>query len=110
LNSASTSDQINTQGSIDGAPTAYSSGVEHYQLDADVTNGTGSGTPSAAAEYTGTGGSGGTFSTTYQEIATSTGPGDNDGITYTVYAAASATQKAADDYTDTLTIVGAGNF
>ncbi len=110
LGSASTSDQINTQGSIDGSPTAYGAGNEHYQLDADVTNGTGAGTPAAAAEYTGTGGSGGTLSTTYQEIATSTGPGDNDGITYTIYAAASATNEAADDYIDTLTIVGAGNF
>jgi len=110
LGSAATSDQINTQGTIDAAPTAYSTGVEHYQLDADITNGTGPGTPTANAEYTGSGGSGGTFSTTYQEIASSTGPGDNDGITYAVYAAASAINEAADDYTDTLTIVGAGNF
>ncbi len=110
LNSASTSDAVNTQGTVDAAPTAYSTGVEHYQLDIDVTNGTGSGTPSADAEYTGTGGSGGTLTTAYTTIATSTGPGTDDGITFTIYAAASAINEAADDYTDTLTIIGAGNF
>lgn len=111
LDSASTSDTIETQGTVDNAVTAYSSGVDFYQLDIQVSDGTGSGTPSVDAEYDGNSTtSGGTFSTTHEEIAISDGPGTGDGITFTVMAAASSTTESADDYTDTLTVVGAGNF
>ncbi|OGK23136.1 hypothetical protein A3H80_04430 [Candidatus Roizmanbacteria bacterium RIFCSPLOWO2_02_FULL_37_19] len=110
LNSASTSDQINTQGTVNDAPTDYAAGTEFYQLDIQVTNGTGSGTPSVDAEYDGDADTGGTFSTSYEEIAISTGPGTDDGITFTVLSAVSALNEAADDYTDTLTVIGAGNF
>jgi hypothetical protein len=113
LLSASTSDQIDTQGTLDDDPTAYGAGNEHYQAFVTVTNGTGAGTPSAANEYNNgesDDGRGGSLTTAYSSIATSTGVGSNDGITFKVYAAASSINEAADDYTDTLTIIGAGNF
>jgi len=110
LLSASSSDQINTQGTIDDSPTAYVSASEFYQLDITVTDGTGPGTPSIDLEYDGNATTGGSFSTSYEEIARSTGPGNNDGITFNVRAAASTINESADDYTDTLTVIGAGNF
>lgn len=110
LNSATTSDHIDTQGTVNDAPTTYSAGSEFYNLDVTVSNGTGSGTPSIDAEYDGDSTSGGTLSTTFEEIAISDGPGDSDGITFNIRAAASAVNEAADDYTDTLTVVGAANF
>ncbi|GIW62861.1 MAG: hypothetical protein KatS3mg090_0687 [Patescibacteria group bacterium] len=110
LNSASTGDTIDSQGTVDGTPTSYTAGNEHYQLDVDATNGTGSGTPSVNAEYNGSSGSGGTLTTSYTEIATSNGSGNNDGLTLTINAAMSALNQAADDYSDVLTVVGAANF
>lgn len=110
LLSATTSDEIDSQGTVNDAPTDFAAGTEFYQLDITVSNGTGGGTPSVDAEYDGDADTGGTFSSTYEEIAISTGVGDSDGITYTVLAAASTINEAADDYTDTLYVVGAGNF
>ena len=103
-------DEIDTQGTVNDAPTDYVASSEFYQLDVTVSNGTGPGTPSIDAEYDGDADTGGTFSSTYEEIAISTGPGDSDGITFNVRAAASTVNEAADDYADTLTVVGAGSF
>ncbi len=114
LSSTSTGSTIATQGTIDDTPTSVSSGSDYYQLDVEVTNGTGDGTPSVDAEYNGdhSGGSeaGGTFGTSLEEIATSDGPGSDDGISLWGIAAMESTKEAATDYTDTWTVVGAGNF
>lgn len=53
---------------------------------------------------------GGTLSTIFQEVATANGPTDGDVITLIPRVTISALTKAATDYTDTLTIVGAANF
>jgi hypothetical protein len=118
LNSASTSATIPTAGSIDDTPSTLSAGAPGYVLDATVTTDSatsGTGTVSQAAgygaEYHGNGTtSGGTLATTFQPIAAANGPTDGDTMTLTERAWVSAIQKAASDYTDTLTVVAAGRF
>ena len=118
LNSASTSATIPTAGSIDDTPTVLASGTNGYVLDATITTDSatgGTGTVSQAAgygaEYHGNGTtSGGTLATTFQPIAAANGPTDGDTMTLTERAWVSAIQKAASDYTDTLTVVAAGRF
>ena len=116
LNSAGTGASIATAGSVDNSPTDLAS-TTGYVLDVDVTtdSGTGTGTVSQAsnygAEYNGTNAtSGGTLSTTFQPIAAANGTTDGDVLTLTERAKITAVQAAANDYTDTLTVVAAGRF
>lgn len=112
LTSANASKTIATSGSIDGAPTTISAGTEGYVLDADLTTDAGSGgTVTIAAEYLGTTTSqGGTLSTTLQSFASANGTANGDVITLIPRATISGVTPAAADYTDTLTVVGAGIF
>ncbi|HCU70901.1 MAG TPA: hypothetical protein DIC35_04105 [Candidatus Moranbacteria bacterium] len=116
LNSASISAAINTAGSLDDAPTDVS-GTTGYVLDVDVTTDSaqGVGVVSQAAgygaEYNGVGAnSGGTLSSTFQAIAASNGTTGGDVLTLTERARVTAVQPAANDYTDTLTVIAAGRF
>lgn len=107
LDSASTGDLITRADSASLETCA--AGTECYVIDVAA------GTATVPAEYDGNGTTtGGVPSATdnlYEEIATYTvGPIDSDTITITAIAAISVTTQAADDYTDTLEIVGAGNF
>jgi len=110
LTSTSASDTINTSGTVDGAcSSAYSSGTEFYGLDADETadpqtNGT------VDAEYNCSATTVGAYGANYATLATGTGPTSGYEMTLNNRAAASTTNKAATDYTDTVTVVGAGNF
>lgn len=110
LTSTNASDTIDTSGTVDDAcSSAYSSGNEFYGLDADETtdpqtNG------SIDTEYNCSATTVGAFSTTYTELATGTGPTSGYVITLNNRAAASTINKAATDYADTITVVGAGNF
>jgi hypothetical protein len=114
LNSTVTGDTIATAGSIDAAPSTLAAGTEGYVLDADLTtdSGTGgSGAVTISAEYLGaTTSQGGTLSTLFQDFATANGPTDGDVITLIPRAAISGLTQAATDYSDILTVVGAGNF
>lgn len=112
LTSAAASATIATSGSIDAATSTLSSGTEGYVLDVDLTTDAASGgTVTIDAEYDGnTTSKGGTLSTSYQPIATANGAASGDVITLIPRAAISGLTKAATDYTDTLTVVGAGNF
>lgn len=112
LTSVNASKTIATTGSIDAAPSAISAGTEGYVLDADLTTDAGSGgTVTLAAEYNGTTTSeGGTLSTTLQSFASANGTANGDVITLIPRAAISGVTPAASDYTDTLTVVGAGIF
>ncbi len=114
LNSASTGDTIATTGTVNDTPDSVSAGTEGYVLDADLTTDSatgGTGTVTIDAEYLGTTTSmGGALSTTFTEFATATGPTDGDVITLIPRVAISALTQAATDYTDTLTVVAAGNF
>lgn len=114
LDSATTGDTIATSGSVDDSPTTLSTGTEGYVVDADLTtdSGTaGSGTVTIDAEYLGADtSSGGTLSATFEEYATADGPTDSDVVTLVPRVTISGLTQAATDYTDTWTIVAAGNF
>ena len=103
---------IDTSGSIDAAPTTISAGTEGYVLDVDATTDAGGGgTLSIAGEYNGlTTAAGGTLSSTYQLIASANGAAAGDIVTLIPRATISGLTPAASDYTDTLTVVGAGIF
>ncbi|MBP9752001.1 MAG: hypothetical protein KBD19_04035 [Candidatus Moranbacteria bacterium] len=116
LNSVSTSATIATTGTVNNTPDNLNP-TTGYLLDVDITtdNGTGTGTVSQAsnygAEYNGTTTEeGGTLSTSFQPIAACSGTTAGDVLTLTERAFISAVQAAAADYTDTLTVVGAGRF
>ncbi len=113
LVSASASSSIATAGSVDGTPSTLSTGTNGYVLDVNLTtdSGTGSGTVTLDPEYNGTTTSaGGTLSTSLQPIASADGTTDGDVLTLIERSAISAVQAAASDYSDTLTVIGAGNF
>lgn len=106
LNSTAASANIN-------APAAYPtvsdlSSVTGYVLDVN----SGTGTPTVATAYDGSGdtNNGGATTTLFRQTATKTTPGSGDTIDLRVRAKIAATQAAATDYTDTLTVVAAGSF
>lgn len=115
LSSVSASASIATAGSVDNVPSDLSS-TTGYVLDVDITtDGGGTGTvtqaPNWGAEYAGANTtSGGTLSTAFQPIGSSSGTTDGDVLTLIERAKIVATQAAATDYTDTLTVVAAGRF
>lgn len=112
LNSATTGESIGTSGTVNGAPTVCITGSDCYLLDADLTtNGTGAGSLAIDSEYLGVGTSdGGTLSSIFQPFVSRTGKTNGDVITLIAKASMIATKAAGNDYTDTLTVVGAGNF
>ncbi len=113
LTSATTSQTIATAGSIDGSPSTLSTGTNGYVLDTDLTtdNATGTGTVVIDPEYNGIGtSSGGTLSSSFQPVASANGTSAGDVITLIERSAISAVAAAAADYTDTLTVIGAGRF
>jgi hypothetical protein len=78
-----------------------------YVIDADATTGS----PTINAGYDGANVTSGGISTTlFREMATKTTPGSGDQVTINARAKILATQTAANDYTDTLTITAAGSF
>ena len=111
LSSVTTGESIGTSGTINGTAETCNVGTDCYMLDVGVTSGTGSGSLSADGEYGGNGTTtGGTFSSTYQPFATRTGKTNGDTVWLKAHATMVATKAAGADYTDTWTIVGAGNF
>ena len=115
LASASAGVSIATAGTVDNTPSDLAS-TTGYVLDVDITtDGGGTGTITQAsnwgAEYAGTNTtSGGALSTSFEPIAASSGTTDGDVLTLIERAKIVATQAAASDYTDTLTVVAAGRF
>jgi hypothetical protein len=115
LRSATAAYTIPTAGTVDGTPSVLTSGTEGYVLDVDTVDAASGCTAATAAEYNGTGASdGGTFSRFFQPISSCTGgsPGTANGDTITLKerVAISGATPAATDYTDTITVVAAGNF
>lgn len=114
LSSASASYSIPTSGTVDGSPTTLSTGTNGYVMDANITTDSataGSGTVSIAGEYNGTTSSqGGTLSSSFQPVAQSNGPTDGDEVTVVFRSTVGGLTPAAGDYTDTITLVGAGLF
>ena len=102
LTSASTGHHILST-SID-ANTTISTGSENY-----VTGVTSTGTV-VGAFAGGTLGKGGGLSSSVVQLASGTGPTASATATATEYATISGTTPAASDYTDTITLLGAGTF
>ncbi len=113
LDSAATSETIDTQSTVNDACTTITAGSDFYQLDVNLTtdSGTGTGTVNVDDEYDcNNADAGGTFSTTYEEIAISDGSTAGDVVTMVAKVAFTAIKQAATDYTDTWTVIGAANF
>lgn len=110
LTSPTASDTINTSGTVDDAcSAAYSAGNEFYGLDADETTDPQS-NGAIDAEYNCSATTVGAYSTTFTELATGSGPTAGYVLTLNNRAAASTINEAATDYSDVLTITGAGQF
>jgi hypothetical protein len=113
LSSVTTGTNIAFAGTAaDATPSTLSAGTEGVVVDVDSTT-NGSGTLTIAAEFLGASTSaGGTPSTTFQEIADADGPvgGAGDVVTILPRVAIATTSQSADDYTNTLTVIGAGDF
>lgn len=112
LSSVSAGETIDSAGSVDDECTSTSNGSNTYQLDVNLTtdSSTGDGTVTVAPEYDCGAAAGGTLSTSFQEIGSSSGTTGGDVITMVAKATINAAQGAATDYTDTWTVIGAGNF
>lgn len=116
LYSASASYTIATSGTVNGAPSTLVTNSEGYVLDADLTTDAAGGcTVAIDAEYNGTTTSeGGTLSANFQPFVACTGaaPATSNGDVITLIERASIAggTPAGSDYTDTITVVAAGNF
>lgn len=114
LTSAAASKTITSTGTINATPTTLTAGSEDFALDTNLTTDSataGTGVVTIDAEYNGTGvNQGGTLTTGYNRIAFANGPTDGDVLTLVFRSTISALTPAANDYTDTVFVVGAGNF
>ncbi len=108
--------KINTSGTVNGAPTTLATNSEGYVLDSDLTTDAAGGcTVAIDPEYDGTTTSaGGTLSGNFQPFVACTGtaPATSNGDVITLIERASIAggTPAGSDYSDTLTVVAAGNF
>lgn len=108
LSSPSTSDTISSASYTTGSGNIVDlSSATGYVLDVN----TGTNSPTIATEYDGnTTAKGGNLSTSFQKIASQTAPASSSTFDLVVRARATATNKAASDYADTLTVTAAGQF
>jgi hypothetical protein len=104
---------VNSVGFNSGSPTALSPGtVEGYGLINGVAiSGTSTCTMTVAPEYVASSNHAGAATANFQQIGACTG-GTSDGDRFVLQerAAITITTPAAPDYTDTITVVGAGSF
>lgn len=93
-----------TNSTLTGGTEGYNTGITSSQVG-------GSGTISVAAPFVGSSsGQGGGLDTALRTLATSNGTADTAVLTITNNVTISATTPGASDYTDTITVVGAGLF
>lgn len=93
-----------TNSTLVAGTTGYNTGVTTSQVG-------GSGTITVAAPFVGTAtGQGGGLDTGLRTVASSNGTADTAVLTLKNNVAISATASAASDYTDTITVIGAGLF
>ncbi|HEX4662472.1 MAG TPA: hypothetical protein VH144_02565 [Candidatus Saccharimonadales bacterium] len=93
-----------TNGTQVAGTAGYNTGITSTQVG-------GSGTITVAAPFVGTAtGQGGGLDTTLRTLASSGGTADTAVLTIKNNAAINATTAAASDYTDTITVIGAGLF
>lgn len=109
LASASASSTISS--TTPGTNSTLVAGTTGYNTGITQTQGGGTGTITVAAPFVGTAaGQGGGLDTTLRTLATSTGTADTAVLTIKNNVAISPTVPAAADYTDTITVIGAGLF
>lgn len=113
LNSASTSHTIASGQGVNtpGNNFTMSTGSEGYNTGVTSSQTGGSGTITVATGYVGgSTGRGGGLDTSLRSLATSNGTANNAVLTLTNNASIGSLTPAASDYTDTITVVGAGLF
>jgi hypothetical protein len=94
-----------------GSNSTLSAGTEGYNSGVTSTQGGGTGTVTVATPFVGGSlGKGGGLCTNLQSLASSNGTASNAVLTLTNNAAISGSTPEASDYTDTITVVGAGLF
>lgn len=109
LNSASASATIAS--TTPGSNSTLAAGTEGYNTGITTSQTGGSGTLTVATPFVGgSTGKGGGLDTTLRTLVSSTGTANNAVVTLTNNAAIASTTAAATDYTDTITVVGAGLF
>lgn len=88
-----------------------SAGTEGYAFGVTITQTSGSGTPTASGAFAGgVAGTGGALATALAEVTSSGGTANNAQMTFKNNVAISGITPAASDYTDIITVVGAGMF
>lgn len=109
LNSASAAATIAS--TTPGTNSTLAAGTEGYNTGVTSSQLGGSGSITVAVPFVGgLAGKGGGLDTTLRTLASSNGTADTAVLTLTNNAAIGATTSAATDYTDTITVVGAGLF
>ncbi len=109
LNSASAAATIAS--TTPGTNSTLSAGTEGYNTGVTSSQVSGTGSISVAAPFAGGAlGQGGGLDTSLRTLATSNGTANTAVLTLTNNAAIGTTTPAATDYTDTITVVGAGLF
>jgi len=100
-----------TAGTTCASGHGLSAGTEGYGLVASInTDASGGGTVALDNNYNCSGSTAGGLDTTFRPVASANGTANGDIIAVLEKAAISGSSPAANDYTDTLTFVGAGNF
>jgi hypothetical protein len=112
LQSATASYKITSGSSLGSASHALSSNVEDYGLATTInTDASGGGTVSLDGAYDGSSSKLGVLdSQNFRPIASSNGTANGDIINVLERASIKGDTPAANDYTDTITLIGAGNF
>ncbi len=94
-----------------GSNSTITSGAEGYNTGVTKNSPGGTGTLTIAAPFVGgSSGKGGGLDTTLRTVVTSDGPNSNAVLTFTNNATIATTTQAATDYTDVITLTGAGLF
>lgn len=93
-----------------GTNSTVSSGTEGFNTGVTSSQAGGSGTITVATAFVGGGTNGGGLDTSLRALATSNGTAQNAVLTLTNNIAISSLTPAATDYSDTITVVGAGLF
>lgn len=93
-----------------GVNSTLTAGTEGYNTGVAGTNGGGTGTITIAAPFVNGVATGGGLDSSLRTVASSGGTALNNILTFTNHVAISGVTPAAVDYTDTITVVGAGLF
>ena len=94
-----------------GTHSTLATNTEGYNTGVTATHASGTGTVTVNSIFDGTTAySGGGLDTTLRALASSSGTASSDVLTLTNNASINASTPAANDYTDTITVVGAGLF